>query len=51
MPADCDNMIATGGALVHAIRSNAIDIPLADPHFGRGRLCRAAQLCHDFGLT
>ncbi|MBO2446070.1 glucarate dehydratase [Actinomadura barringtoniae] len=47
------NMIATDWRqLAHAIRSNAVDIPLADPHFWtmRGSI-RVAQLCHDFGLT
>lgn len=47
------NMIATDWRqLAHAIRANAIDIPLADPHFWtmRGSV-RVAQLCHDFGLT
>src|SRR5699024_942365 len=47
------NMIATDWReLVHAIRSNAIDIPLADPHFWTmAGSVRVAQLCHDFGLT
>jgi glucarate dehydratase len=38
--------------MAHAIRSNAVDIPLADPHFWtmRGSV-RVAQLCHEFGLT
>jgi glucarate dehydratase len=47
------NMIATNWRqLAHAVRANAIDIPLADPHFWtmRGSV-RVAQLCHDFGLT
>ncbi|SCF38958.1 glucarate dehydratase [Micromonospora purpureochromogenes] len=47
------NMIATDWRqLAHAVRSNAVDIPLADPHFWtmRGSV-RVAQLCHDFGLT
>jgi glucarate dehydratase len=47
------NMIATDWRqLAHAIRANAVDIPLADPHFWtmRGSV-RVAQLCHDFGLT
>jgi glucarate dehydratase len=47
------NMIATDWRqLAHAIRANAIDIPLADPHFWtmRGSV-RVAQLCHGFGLT
>jgi glucarate dehydratase len=47
------NMIATDWReLAHAVRANAVDIPLADPHFWtmRGSV-RVAQLCHDFGLT
>ena len=47
------NMIATDWRqLAHAVRSHAVDIPLADPHFWtmRGSV-RVAQLCHDFGLT
>jgi glucarate dehydratase len=47
------NMIATDWRqMAHAIRSNAVDIPLADPHFWtmRGSV-RVAQLCDDFGLT
>jgi glucarate dehydratase len=47
------NMIATDWRqMAHAIRSNAVDIPLADPHFWtmRGSV-RVAQLCSDFGLT
>ena len=47
------NMIATDWRqMAHAIRSNAVDIPLADPHFWtmRGSV-RVAQLCHEFGLT
>jgi glucarate dehydratase len=47
------NMIATDWReMAHAIRSNAVDIPLADPHFWtmRGSV-RVAQMCHDFGLT
>jgi glucarate dehydratase len=47
------NMIATDWRqLAHAVRSQAVDIPLADPHFWtmRGSV-RVAQLCHDFGLT
>jgi glucarate dehydratase len=47
------NMIATDWRqLAHAVRSNAVDIPLADPHFWtmRGSV-RVAQLCQDFGLT
>jgi glucarate dehydratase len=47
------NMIATDWRqMAHAVRANAVDIPLADPHFWtmRGSV-RVAQLCDDFGLT
>jgi glucarate dehydratase len=47
------NMIACDWRqMAHAVRANAVDIPLADPHFWtmRGSV-RVAQLCHDFGLT
>jgi glucarate dehydratase len=47
------NMIATDWReLGHAIRLQAIDIPLADPHFWtlQGSV-RVAQLCHAWGLT
>jgi len=47
------NMVATDWRqLSHAIRGNAVDIPLADPHFWtmRGSV-RVAQLCADLGLT
>ncbi|HEX3941697.1 MAG TPA: enolase C-terminal domain-like protein [Acidobacteriaceae bacterium] len=47
------NMVATDWReLKHAVRLNAIDIPLADPHFWtmRGSV-RVAQLCRDWGLT
>ena len=47
------NMIATDWRqMAHAVRANAVDIPLADPHFWtmRGSV-RVAQLCEDFGLT
>ena len=47
------NMIATDWReLKHAIQLNAIDIPLADPHFWtmQGSV-RVAQLCRDWGLT
>jgi glucarate dehydratase len=47
------NMIATDWRqMAHAIRADAVDIPLADPHFWtmRGSV-RVAQLCADFGLT
>jgi glucarate dehydratase len=47
------NMIATDWRqLAAAVRSNAVDIPLADPHFWTmAGSVRVAQLCHDFGLT
>lgn len=47
------NMVATDWRqMAHAVRSNAVDIPLADPHFWtmQGSV-RVAQLCDDFGLT
>ncbi|HLU59411.1 MAG TPA: enolase C-terminal domain-like protein [Pseudonocardia sp.] len=47
------NMIATDWRqLAHALRADAVDIPLADPHFWtmRGSV-RVAQLCSAFGLT
>ncbi|ONI80139.1 glucarate dehydratase [Saccharothrix sp. ALI-22-I] len=47
------NMIATDWRqMAHAVRTGAVDIPLADPHFWtmRGSV-RVAQLCADFGLT
>ncbi len=47
------NMCATDWReMAAAIRSNAVDIPLADPHFWTmGGSVRVAQLCHDFGVT
>ncbi|MGH3350666.1 MAG: enolase C-terminal domain-like protein [Nocardioides sp.] len=47
------NMIATDWRqMAHAIRTNAVDIPLADPHFWTmSGSVRVAQMCHDFGLT
>ncbi|MET8523911.1 enolase C-terminal domain-like protein [Nocardioides sp. NPDC004968] len=47
------NMIATDWRqMSHAIRTNAVDIPLADPHFWTmSGSVRVAQMCHDFGLT
>ena len=47
------NMIATDWRqLAHAVRTHAVDIPLADPHFWTmAGSVRVAQLCHDFGLT
>jgi len=47
------NMVATDWReLKHAIQLNAIDIPLADPHFWtmQGSV-RVAQLCREFELT
>jgi glucarate dehydratase len=47
------NMVATDWReLRHAVRLNAIDIPLADPHFWtmQGSV-RVAQFCRDWGLT
>lgn len=46
-------MIATDWRQMgHAIQLNAVDIPLADPHFWtmQGSV-RVAQMCHDWGLT
>jgi glucarate dehydratase len=47
------NMVATDWReMAHAIRTNAVDIPLADPHFWTmAGSVRVAQLCHEFGLT
>jgi len=47
------NMIATDWReMSHAVRTNAVDIPLADPHFWTmAGSVRVAQLCNDFGLT
>jgi glucarate dehydratase len=47
------NMVATDWRqMAHAIRTDAVDIPLADPHFWTmAGSVRVAQLCHDFGLT
>ena len=47
------NMVATDWReLRHAIQLNAVDIPLADPHFWtmQGSV-RVAQLCREWGLT
>ena len=47
------NMIATDWReLKHATESNAIDIPLADPHFWtmQGSV-RVAQFCREWGMT
>lgn len=47
------NMIATDWReMSHAVRTNAVDIPRADPHFWTvAGSTRVAQLCHDFDLT
>ena len=47
------NMIATDWReMAHAVRTNAVDIPLADPHFWTmAGSVRVAQLCSEFGLT
>ncbi|WP_044495681.1 enolase C-terminal domain-like protein [Nesterenkonia massiliensis] len=47
------NMCATDWRqMAAAIRSTAVDIPLADPHFWTmGGSVRVAQMCHDFGVT
>ncbi|WP_024447636.1 glucarate dehydratase [Mycolicibacterium iranicum] len=47
------NMIATDWReMGHAIRTNAVDIPLADPHFWTmAGSVRVAQLCDVWGLT
>lgn len=47
------NMIATDWReMAHTIQLNAVDIPLADPHFWtmQGSV-RVAQLCNEWGLT
>jgi glucarate dehydratase len=47
------NMVATDWRqMAHAVRTDAVDIPLADPHFWTmAGSVPVAQLCHDFGLT
>ena len=47
------NMIATNWReLQHSIMLNAVDIPLADPHFWTlSGAVRVAQLCDEWGLT
>ncbi len=47
------NMVATDWPqMVDALRKEAVDIPLADPHFWTmAGSVRVAQLCHDWGLT
>ncbi|WP_309683884.1 glucarate dehydratase [Polaromonas sp.] len=47
------NMVATDWRqMSHAIQLQAVDIPLADPHFWtmQGSV-RVAQMCHEWGLT
>ncbi|MDR3410446.1 MAG: enolase C-terminal domain-like protein [Formivibrio sp.] len=47
------NMVATDWRqLNHSLSLEAVDIPLADPHFWtmQGSV-RVAQMCHEFGLT
>jgi glucarate dehydratase len=47
------NMVATDWReLGHAVRANAVDIPLADPHFWTmSGAVRVAQVCDAWGLT
>ena len=47
------NMVATDWRqLAHAVQLQAVDIPLADPHFWTmDGSVRVAQLCREFGLT
>lgn len=47
------NMVATDWReLAHAIKIDAVDIPLADPHFWTmAGSVRVSQLCNDWGLT
>lgn len=47
------NMIATNWReMNHAVMLNAVDIPLADPHFWTlSGAVRVAQMCDDWGLT
>ncbi|MCO1653781.1 glucarate dehydratase [Pseudonocardia sp. S2-4] len=47
------NMIATSWReLQHAVKADAVDIPLADPHFWTmAGSVRVAQLCAEWGLT
>ena len=47
------NMVATDWRqLSHSLQMEAVDIPLADPHFWtmQGSV-RVAQMCHEFGMT
>ncbi len=51
--ATATNMVATDWReLKHAVQLNALDIPLADPHFWtmQGSV-RVAQMCREWGLT
>lgn len=46
------NMVATDWRQMgHSVRLDAVDIPLADPHFTMQGSVRLAQLCEHFGLT
>jgi len=47
------NMVATDWReMGHAVRTGAVDIPLADPHFWTmAGAVRVAQMCEDWGLT
>lgn len=47
------NMVATDWReMGHALQLNAVDIPLADPHYWTMQgAVRVAQMCDDFGLT
>jgi glucarate dehydratase len=47
------NMVATDWRQMgHAIQSQSVDIPLADPHFWTmAGSVRVAQMCHEWGLT
>ena len=47
------NMVATDWRQMgHAIQSQSVDIPLADPHFWTmAGSIRVAQMCHEWGLT
>ncbi len=51
--ATATNMIATDWReMTHAMQLQAVDIPLADPHFWTMEgAVRVAQMCRDFGLT
>ncbi len=47
------NMVATDWRQMgHSVRLDAVDIPLADPHFWTlAGSVRVAQICHEWGLT